>query len=78
MDIKTLSERNDWEIYVVCKWEDDSLQADEPDLAGGANQESLREAQKNFLEIGVKLLHWKNTSYSKYEKDGNSRPLQEK
>ncbi|WP_082138301.1 CPCC family cysteine-rich protein [Niallia circulans] len=30
-EYKMLGERNDWEICVVCKREDDCLQADEPD-----------------------------------------------
>lgn len=75
---KTIAERDSWEICVVCKWEDDSLQSDEPDFAGGANEESLREAQKNFKEIGVsskKLIEWNNTSYSAYEKDPNFKSL---
>ncbi|KAA8756847.1 CPCC family cysteine-rich protein [Priestia megaterium] len=41
---KTLFEHYSWEICVVCRWEDDGLQSDEPDVAGGANDESLREA----------------------------------
>ncbi|WP_400247787.1 CPCC family cysteine-rich protein [Niallia sp. JL1B1071] len=75
---KTLSERNSWEIFRVCKWEDDELQFLEPDLGGGANEESLREAQKNFKEIGIcskKLIHWKNTADLNDEKDKNFKPL---
>jgi len=78
---KTLEELHSWDICVVCKWEDDGLQSDDPDFEGGANDESLREAQKNYREIGVcskKLLHWKNTSYSKYEKDSSFNYLDEK
>lgn len=37
----------------VCFWEDDDIQFEDPDFKEGANQESLREAQANFQEIGV-------------------------
>ncbi|HLN63546.1 MAG TPA: CPCC family cysteine-rich protein [Symbiobacteriaceae bacterium] len=29
----------------MCYWEDDPVQADDPDFAGGANESSLRQAQ---------------------------------
>ncbi|MCB2299517.1 CPCC family cysteine-rich protein [Clostridium tagluense] len=47
---KTLSEKppGTYEICRVCYWEDDGLQYGDPDCEGGANQESLRVAQKNF------------------------------
>ncbi|MDK8641279.1 CPCC family cysteine-rich protein [Niallia taxi] len=77
---KTLSELNSWEICVVCRWEDDPLQSDEPDFAGGANVESLREAQKNWKEIGVyskNLLDEKNDIAAwRFEKDRGFRPLE--
>jgi hypothetical protein len=37
----------------VCYWEDDPIQFDNPDLAGGANLESLRQAQSNMREFGA-------------------------
>ncbi|MBU3129945.1 hypothetical protein LGL55_19455 [Clostridium tagluense] len=47
---KTLSEKppGTYEICKVCYWEDDGLQYGDPDCEVGANQESLRVAQKNF------------------------------
>lgn len=42
-----------YEICPVCFWEDDVVQLSDPDFAGGANVVSLRQAQRNFLEIGV-------------------------
>jgi len=78
---KTLSELNSWEICVVCRWEDDPLQSDEPDFAGGANVESLREAQRNWKEFGVyskNLLDEKNDiDASRYKKDSDFKPLQQ-
>lgn len=42
-----------FEICPVCYWEDDSLQYLHPDMRGGANDVSLNEAKKNFLEFGA-------------------------
>ncbi|MFL5238032.1 MAG: CPCC family cysteine-rich protein [Rhizomicrobium sp.] len=41
----TLSERGAYEICAVCGWEDDPAQAQDPDLAGGANRENLNQAR---------------------------------
>ena len=41
---------DDYDVCPVCNWENDGLQYDEPDYAGGANDMSLnqaREAWKN-------------------------------
>ena len=53
---KTLSEeeRGSYEICSMCGWEDDYVQLRDPDLKGGANHESLREAQQNFIEDQLK------------------------
>lgn len=50
---KTLSEaeRGSGEICPVCYWEDDEDQAQDPDLEGGANVVSLRQAQLNYEEF---------------------------
>ncbi|MBV9571711.1 MAG: hypothetical protein JO056_10770 [Alphaproteobacteria bacterium] len=46
---RPLSERGAYEICKVCGWEDDPAQsADHPDLAGGANRESLNAARANW------------------------------
>ncbi len=42
-----------FEICPVCFWEDDSLQFLNPDRKGGANNVSLNEAKKNFIEFGA-------------------------
>jgi rubredoxin len=44
----TLSERGAYEICSVCGWEDDPAQSADPDLAGGANRESLNQARANW------------------------------
>jgi len=49
---KTLEEKppGTYEICELCGWEDDFVQFKDPDYEGGANGESLREAQYNFLK----------------------------
>ena len=42
-----------FEICEVCFWEDDSSQADEPTLHGGANSVSLEEACENYQAFGA-------------------------
>jgi Cysteine-rich CPCC len=42
-----------YQICPVCFWEDDGVQFRDPDLEGGANRPSLRQAQKHFREHGV-------------------------
>ena len=40
-------------ICEVCLWEDDEVQAENPDFDGGANDPSLNDARENFLRYGV-------------------------
>ncbi len=42
-----------YEICPVCFWEDDPVQNEDPFYAGGANQVSLDEAKKKFVELGA-------------------------
>lgn len=42
-----------FEICPVCFWEDDIVQYNDPEFKGGANQESLNEARKNFEKFGA-------------------------
>ena len=39
-------------ICEICFWEDDPVQFEDPDFAGGANTVSLRQAQRNYASIG--------------------------
>jgi hypothetical protein len=45
---RTLTERGHYDICGICGWEDDPLQADDPDYTGGANGPSLNEARLRF------------------------------
>ena len=47
------SEQNSFEICPICGWEDDSLQLKNPDYDGGANNESLNDFRKRWLESQV-------------------------
>ena len=40
-------------ICPVCYWENDPLQLDEPDYAGGANSVSLNQARENYQMFGA-------------------------
>jgi hypothetical protein len=42
-----------YDICPICNWEDDPVQLQHPDLAGGANKVSLIEAQRNFMTLGA-------------------------
>lgn len=42
-----------FDICPVCWWEDDLVQAGDPDYAGGANVVSLRQAKENYRRLGV-------------------------
>jgi len=39
-----------FEICDICGWEDDNVQAEDPDYEGGANRTSLNQARKNYIE----------------------------
>jgi hypothetical protein len=51
----TLPERPPGSYYIceVCGWEDDPVQAADPDYEGGANRGSLRTVRRQFLEWRV-------------------------
>lgn len=41
------------EICHVCGWQEDNVQRRYPDFTGGANENSLNEAKKNYRMFGV-------------------------
>ncbi|HEX8668063.1 MAG TPA: CPCC family cysteine-rich protein [Allosphingosinicella sp.] len=51
-DAMTIGDRGGYEICEICDWEDDPVQAADPDYAGGANTLSLNQhrAQMSSLE----------------------------
>ena len=42
-----------YNICPVCWWEDDPVQMDDEDYEGGANEVSLRQARKNYMDFGA-------------------------
>ncbi len=42
-----------YDICEVCFWEDDGVQFDDPEFAGGANRPSLNKARENFRQFGA-------------------------
>lgn len=59
----TFNERPDgsYDICPVCFWEDDYIQLNDENFAGGANKVSLVQARKNFLEFGA--CEWEMKKY---------------
>ena len=39
---------SEFDVCLVCEWEDDHLQRDNPDYSGGANDESLNEYRSEW------------------------------
>lgn len=63
-------ESDDYHICPVCKWENDGLQYDNPDDAGGANHLSLNEAKLEFLLLSNPLTCELTKQYQQmYEKE---------
>ena len=50
---------NTFQICPVCFWEDDGVQLNDLDYEGGANEMSLNQARKNFKELRVIDLQFK-------------------
>ena len=67
----TLSERGTYEICPVCYWEDDPAQFHLPDLQGGTNTVSLRQAQQNFIRFGA--CEWRTVFYVRKPADDEQK-----
>ncbi|MGX4601748.1 CPCC family cysteine-rich protein [Faecalimicrobium sp. JNUCC 81] len=63
----TLPNRGDYYICPLCIWEDDQSQFEHPNLGGGANENSLIEAQINFINFGVSDIRFKYMAGNKNE-----------
>ena len=46
------------EVCPVCAWKDDTDQHNDPDCEGGANNISLKQVQRNFVEFGACEKEW--------------------
>ena len=65
-------------ICEICFWEDDDVQSGDPDHAGGANDVSLREAQRNFEQLGAckeRVKQYVRPPTASDRRDPNWRPL---
>lgn len=63
-------EFGDYDICPVCKWENDGLQYNNPDYAGGANHLSLNEAKLEFLLLSNPVTHAETKKYQQiYDKE---------
>jgi hypothetical protein len=60
----TLPEVGAWEICEVCNWEDDPVQREDPNLAGGANEPSLKQA-RSFWRLTARPLPANKTAEMK-------------
>lgn len=61
-----------YEICQICRWEDDPVQLNNPQIAGGANHESLWDCQQDALRE-----HPANeVTYRRYTRAKGWRPLQ--
>lgn len=48
------SEEGSYEYCVVCGWQDDAVQEDDPEYDGGANRMSLNEAREAYKK-GIQI-----------------------
>jgi hypothetical protein len=75
---KTIEEKHLYDICPICFWEDDIVQFEDPDFEGGANEVSLRQAQKNYIEFGAcekRVINHVRLPNENDKKDENWKPL---
>ena len=78
---KTLQSEHEYDICPICFWEDDDIQFDDVDFAGGANDVSLRQAQKNYSEFSAcqkDMIKYVRKPNKDDVKDSNWRPISNK
>lgn len=78
---KTFREQLDgsYDVCQVCFWEDDPIQLDDPNYAGGANRVSLRQGRKNFIEFSVceiEMIKNVRQPTKEEQRDENWKPLE--
>ncbi len=66
-----------YNICDVCGWEDDGVQLANPACGGGANSESLIEAQEKILKGYPTTIKETNIIHKKYKRNQKWRPLTE-
>ncbi|MFF2484619.1 CPCC family cysteine-rich protein [Paenibacillus sp. NPDC058071] len=70
-----------YDICKICFWEDDGVQFDDPDYEGGANEVSLRQGQRNYIQFGaceVRCKQFVRKPTDEDERDLNWKPLRDK
>jgi len=75
---KTLDEIGVYEICLICYWEDDPIQRNEPNYEEGANRVSLKQGQKNYLNFGAceyDMRRYTREPYKHENQDPNWIPL---
>lgn len=75
---KTFESKQEFDICPICFWEDDNIQFDKVDMAGGANVISLRQAQQNYIKYCVsqqRFLKYVRKPKKDEKRDENWKPL---
>ncbi|MCH9634063.1 MAG: hypothetical protein S4CHLAM7_08010 [Chlamydiae bacterium] len=54
------SSHGTFEICLICNWEDDNVQFNDPDFKGGANKVSLNEAKGNYKKFRASSMKYLN------------------
>ncbi|GAB2677769.1 hypothetical protein GCM10027036_34350 [Flavihumibacter cheonanensis] len=69
-----------YNICQVCYWEDDPIQLEDPNYEGGSNRVSLKQAQRNFINIGAcepEMRKYVRRPSHDEQRDENWKPFEE-